>query len=151
MMDKDKTLERIMSFDDVFLKRIRTAINRKLGDSKDYSEQFERWWLLYPRRTAKAAAYKSWKRQRLDSEVDQVIKTTEAYKTTEQWTRDKGQFVPHPTTFLNQGRWEDEVEVEGGIDHRIKGSTPDYYHFYKERGMPVPPNIMAEARAQGVV
>ena len=34
----------------------------------------------------------------------------EAQKKSEDWLKDKGQFIPYPTTWLNQGRWEDEVE-----------------------------------------
>lgn len=28
----------------------------------------------------------------------------------EQWQRDGGQFIPHPATYLNQGRWKDEQD-----------------------------------------
>lgn len=37
-----------------------------------YSEQFERWWAIYPRKTAKGAAWNRWKRDKLDSKVDQL-------------------------------------------------------------------------------
>uniref|UniRef100_A0A2G7T8I6 Uncharacterized protein n=1 Tax=Chryseobacterium sp. B5 TaxID=2050562 RepID=A0A2G7T8I6_9FLAO len=28
-----------------------------------------------------------------------------------QWLRDDGQFIPHPATWLNAGRWDDEEGV----------------------------------------
>jgi hypothetical protein len=28
--------------------------------------------------------------------------------TSAEWTKDGGQFIPHPATWLNQKRWEDE-------------------------------------------
>ena len=28
------------------------------------------------------------------------------------WTKDNGQFIPYPTTYLNQRRWEDEIEIK---------------------------------------
>jgi hypothetical protein len=31
---------------------------------------------------------------------------------TEQWRKDDGQFIPHPATWLNGGRWHDEVESQ---------------------------------------
>ena len=27
----------------------------------------------------------------------------------EQWQKEGGQFVPNPATWLNQGRWDDEI------------------------------------------
>jgi len=33
------------------------------------------------------------------------------YKKCSQWLKDDGQFIPHPTTWLNQERWNDTVEV----------------------------------------
>ena len=33
----------------------------------------------------------------------------EAQKKSPQWTKDGGQFIPHPATWLNGKRWEDQV------------------------------------------
>ena len=30
----------------------------------------------------------------------------------DQWNRDNGQFIPHPATWLNQRRWEDELTIQ---------------------------------------
>ena len=30
-----------------------------------------------------------------------------------QWQRDNGQYIPHPATWLNQGRWDDELTPAG--------------------------------------
>ncbi len=35
----------------------------------------------------------------------------EVQKQSEQWTKDNGRFIPNPATWLNQGRWEDELPV----------------------------------------
>ena len=40
-----------------------------------------------------------------------IVKSVEEHKLSDQWLRDNGQFIPHPQTWLNQRRWEDEVEV----------------------------------------
>ena len=32
-------------------------------------------------------------------------------KESDQWTRDDGQFIPLPATYLNQGRWKDEPTI----------------------------------------
>ena len=42
----------------------------------------------------------------------------ERYKKTKQWQENAGRFVPHPTTWLNQERWEDEIS-----ESEIKSSS----------------------------
>lgn len=85
-------------------------------DSKDISPKgendgFEKFWIEYPRKTARATALKSWKKIKPDAEMQEtILSALEQHKKTEQWTRDKGQFIPHPATWLNQCRWQDELE-----------------------------------------
>lgn len=71
---------------------------------------FEQFWAAYPRKVGKDAARKAWDKRR-PSEVlaRQMLDALEQQKRTRQWTRDGGQYIPHPTTWLNQGRWQDEV------------------------------------------
>ena len=39
-----------------------------------------------------------------------IINALIAQKKTEQWTRDGGKYIPHASTWLNQERWNDEIE-----------------------------------------
>jgi len=66
-------------------------------------EAFDRFWKLYPKRTGKGAAEKAWAKSaaRLDPEV--ILSAVAIYP----WPEDP-QFIPHPATWLNQKRWEDE-------------------------------------------
>lgn len=77
-----------------------------------YSEAFNQFWSAYPRKEAKGAAAKSWKAQKLDGKLSDILAGLELYKRCEQWTKDQGRFIPHPTTWLNQRRWEDEPGVK---------------------------------------
>ena len=43
-----------------------------------------------------------------------MLKAIEKQKGSEQWTKDNGQYIPHPSTWLNQSRWEDELPAVGG-------------------------------------
>lgn len=71
---------------------------------------FDRFWTSYPRRTAKSNALKAWNKLKPDGPlVDLILASIEANKKTRQWQESGGQFIPHPATFLNQRRWEDEV------------------------------------------
>lgn len=68
---------------------------------------FAEFWNLYPRKTAKQAALRAWKKVKPE-EVVAVMAGVEKHTTTDQWRRG---VIPHPATFLNGRRWEDEVEL----------------------------------------
>jgi len=75
---------------------------------KTQEELLERFWKAYPRKVGKEYCIKIFKRKKYSEEVvDQMVETIEKYKKTQQWQNKN--LIPHPSTFLNQGRWEDEV------------------------------------------
>ena len=67
---------------------------------------FDTFWSAYPKKTGKEAARKSFARAKAD--IGTMLSALEVQKQSEQWTKNNGQFIPNPTTWLNQGRWEDE-------------------------------------------
>ena len=79
------------------------------GDEMD----FELFWSSYPRKVGKEAARRSWaKTKGKRPTINVLLKAVEDQKKTEQWNKDRGAFIPHPATWLNQGRWDDEVETQ---------------------------------------
>ena len=77
-----------------------------------YTSNFLAFWKSYPRKVGKGAAYKSWKRiKKFDGFMDSLFTALNIQKESDQWARNNGQFIPHPTTWLNQRRWEDETET----------------------------------------
>lgn len=75
--------------------------------------RFERFWAVYPRKVGKGAAKRSFLKYKPDDALtEKMISAVEAQKQTEQWKRDGGQYIPHPATWLNQMRWEDELMPE---------------------------------------
>jgi len=84
------------------------------GSSSDPARaRFERFWASYPRRVGKDAAWQEWRRLRPsadDAFTDRAIAAVERQKQSAQWQRDGGQYIPHPRTWLHQGRWQDEPE-----------------------------------------
>lgn len=67
---------------------------------------FETFWKSYPRKVGKDAALKAWNKKKPN--LDEVLKALEWQTQSAQWLKDGGQFIPHPATYLNQGRWKDE-------------------------------------------
>ena len=87
------------------------------------NEQFQQFWALYPRKTGKLAAWAEW--QRMDKKFgisngnfEMVIESLK--KQNEIFSDKDKQFIPHPRTWLHQGRWMDEVEES------VKQGTPEW-------------------------
>jgi uncharacterized protein YdaU (DUF1376 family) len=67
---------------------------------------FDVFWKEYPKKVGKDSARKAWDKTKPN--LDVVIKALEWQKQSDQWFKSNGQFIPNPSTWLNQGRWEDE-------------------------------------------
>jgi hypothetical protein len=79
---------------------------------------FEGWWKEYPRKIKKEKAWEAWQRLGIGSQMlPKMIETLRTQKASKEWTEEGGKFVPHPTTYLNQQRWTDELsDAERGDD-----------------------------------
>lgn len=69
---------------------------------------FDAFWSVYPKKTGKEAARKAFKKIP-KSAHPLLVPAVEAQKKSRQWMEENGRFIPNPATWLNQGRWEDEV------------------------------------------
>lgn len=76
---------------------------------------FAEFWKAYPLHKAKPTALKAFGKLKPDRVLlNAILAALSVQKQSSQWTRDGGQYIPHPATWLNQRRWEDEKEVAGG-------------------------------------
>ena len=71
-------------------------------------ESFDTFWLLYPKKIAKADAIKAWKQVLKKKTADEMIALTKAYS--ESKLPDMT-YIPYPASWLNKGLYE-AVEVE---------------------------------------
>jgi hypothetical protein len=73
---------------------------------------FDAFWTAYPRKVAKQAALKAWRKLNPDAELQAVIiRAVDAQKkTNKDWLKESGQYIPHAVTWLNGRRWEDEMK-----------------------------------------
>ena len=69
---------------------------------------FEAFWKAYPRKVGKKAAKAAWGKATDKPPLATILLAVETQKKWPEWTKDHGQYIPHPTTWLNQGRWSDE-------------------------------------------
>lgn len=79
---------------------------------EEYSPLFEEWWSIYPRKIGKRKAYSLWRKEKLDERADQLIEKLKA-QVKWQYAYVELNYIPHPSTYLNQARYEDEIEMRG--------------------------------------
>lgn len=71
--------------------------------------RFDEFWQQYPKKVGKKAAQTAWKRLKPDADLhDRIMHAVALARTSEQWNREGGRFIPNPATWINQGRWDDE-------------------------------------------
>lgn len=98
---------------------LHTATNKTVQDIHNKQDiqgqmtlpsRFEEWWKCYPKKVKKADAQKKWKVKKLDAKADTLIAdVANRIANDSQWA---GGFIPHPTTYLNGERWEDEISLD---------------------------------------
>ena len=114
-------------------------VNNSINLTKEYKkniikDKFERFWKAYPRKQKKSKA-EAWfmTHNPSDELMEQIMASLETFKKSKEWKKDNGQYIPHPTSWLNGERWEDDLsnepleETEEDVDEYIRQKM-------KERG-----------------
>lgn len=88
------------------------------GETKqdfDKSKLFAEFWKAYPKKKAKDAAQRAFINKQAFRYMPEILAAITQQSKSEQWKKDGGQFIPHPATWLNGGRWQDEADkISGG-------------------------------------
>lgn len=77
-------------------------------------EGFDAFWRQWPkhhRKSAKAQCREKWRTQGCAKLTAQVITSLERWKTSDEWLQARGKFIPAPMVWLNQSRWEAELDA----------------------------------------
>lgn len=83
-------------------------INISCSKEEKNESIFESFWKVYPRKVGKEKCRNWFKIHKPKEElVQKMIEAVEEQKKSKQWS--DPQYIPHPYTWLNQGRWEDEL------------------------------------------
>ena len=90
--------------------------NDLLDSESVFLEQFEEFWNIYPRKIGKEATRKEW--LRLKPDLEKVKKSLYWQRSCKEWSSEDGRYIPFPSKYLTEQRWEDERKKEfweGGI------------------------------------
>ena len=84
---------------------------------------FDAFWLVYPKKVGKGDARKAFEKIKPSKDLaGRMIAAVQTQSQSEQWKRDHGRYIPNPSTWLNQQRWDDEVPPDMGAPDQ-KGQT----------------------------
>lgn len=75
---------------------------------------FDSFWEIYPVKKGKKTAEAKWKRLANDTHL-LILADVPNRKKDDGWQRG---YIPHPTTYLNQERWNDEITPYKGTDRK---------------------------------
>jgi len=85
--------------------------NPSCASSMRVSDNFALFWTAYPKKRSKGAALKAWTALRPDAAlVAAILVGVRRAVASPDWQRDRGQYIPHPATWLRARGWEDEPD-----------------------------------------
>lgn len=90
------------------------------------SSRFEEFWTAYPKKRGKGDAERAWaKINPGETLVETILSGVRQARTSVDWTKEGGRYIPHPATWLNGRGWEDEYHGGGnhGYDHHERKNT----------------------------
>jgi len=97
---------------------------------------FDEFWKLYPRKVSKRVAQKIWERMPKE-EQEAAFEALPVHIKYWRLKETETEFIPHAATWLNQGRWEDELDMQE--------KKPPSLPWYSDEQL-----TMAKAREVGV-
>lgn len=93
------------------------------GSVHGFPPGFERLWAAYPRKVGKDAAARAFAKRKPGAALLQaMLDAVQAQRGSRDWTKDGGQFIPHLSTWLNEGRWQDESTSSTPADDIFAGA-----------------------------
>lgn len=109
---------------------IKSNLKTKRGE---YDSNFEEFWNEYPEKIAKGKAWDSWCKL-TEEEKLLTLPSIRSQVLNNHFRNKRGEdYIPHPTTWLNQRRWEDEVKVLVESSKAINLNDPEVIKQYKNK------------------
>jgi len=97
-------------------------------------EGFEEFWREYPKKKSMGDAEKAWAKIKPSEHLRGVIlSAVRRAKTSEEWLKEAGRYIPYPATWLNAKGWEDEYTTSQKPPQEAKPGTPAQSKWYEAR------------------
>ena len=84
---------------------------------------FDKFWKIYPRKIGKGKAKDAFNKAVLKTTLLTIMDAVSEYAQSVHGKDAK--FIPHAATWLNQERWDDDIEAPQGVDIEFRGMVND--------------------------
>ncbi len=132
----NKELERVPSdildyFNSTVHSTVHSTYNKEIINNKqeiinNKENNFEKFWELYPKRVGRSVAEKSYNKMKdLASKEEAIIQGLQNYINYWKLKKTDKQYIPNPSTWLNQERWKDELTDL----KKFENQTNEKYNF----------------------
>ena len=109
---------------------------------------FEDFWMAWPksqRKGAKSLCKAKWDKLKLDGQAETIISHVNYMKTTNDWKKENGAFIPAPLVYINQMRWDGAEVPEMTVNVNVTFKDPALAKMDADRQKAVPmPKSVAE-------
>ena len=102
-----------------------TNKNEKKKEEVNPSDDFDRFYSAYPIKKGKATARKAFQKMNgTKPGITELLQILEEHKKSHEWMKEGGKFIPHPTSWINQERWDDEISTKRKVNTDPHGRVP---------------------------
>jgi len=108
----------------------------KLADTNNPAD-FEQFWEAYPSKISKGQAERTWNKLKKKHKLPELSILQDAIavaKASKKWHKDKGDYIPNPSTWLNAKGWLDEHEEYKEEQTTVGADTGEAMRRYREEG-----------------
>lgn len=102
-----------------------SAQAQKCATAQSQGMRFPEFWQAYPKKRDRRKAEQVWKSHKLDGKASMIIADVRRRLAEDRQWQDV-QFIPYPTTYLRNRRWEDDIEPRRDNDESME-PQPDLY------------------------
>ena len=96
---------------------------------------FDQFWAIYPKKVDKKGSLRAFKNiKKLKEVFPEILKAVEIQKRSVQWQKENGQFIPNPTTYIHQERWNtvNEVDAVQNIQDQMLANNLSNFSFWRD-------------------
>lgn len=112
------------------LNELSTNTNKEGGVLSEIEVMFLEFWSIYPKKVDKKGAFRAFKHiPKLKEAFPGIIRALEIQKQSIQWSKDNGQYIPNPTTYIHQERWltvTEKDELQAKIEETAKANIDGF-------------------------
>lgn len=115
------------------------SVSVSVSDVSASADLFARFWEKYPKKKAKDDARKAFDKRKPDEALlGRMLAALAVQCASADWLESDGKFIPHPATWLNDGRWQDE---ETAVPTIQRGPDPELERIKRESKQAAPPSL----------